>query len=254
MPGRHFAIISLPRSGSTSLASLLDCHRDARCLIEPFHPKRYRGVYRSGISCAASLTSTISQIFSAWTGFKHVWESTGWPFQEQPSLNDHIALYPGISVIIIVRKNWLRRFVSNFICRHTQYWIGNRREFHNRLNRVHFKPLDPEAVARQIASDRAAVQRQLTFLETHQVRRNVLVYEELFHDDHVTEGALGRINGLLSFLGLENWTMEEFIPQWTMWLSPDANRWASPGVYRRIPGIDGVEYDVGSDENGWLFK
>ena len=138
----RFAIVSLPRSGSTSLAEMLNCHRDIRCLIEPFHPKRYDGMFRRSVVGEASLDATLDQIFSRCNGIKHVWESNGWPFMERPGLNFHMSLKPNLHVIFIVRRNLLQRVVSNLISRQTQYWIGTKERFLERLDQVALAPVD----------------------------------------------------------------------------------------------------------------
>ena len=61
-------------------------------------------------------------------GIKHVWEADGWPFAEMPELNEEIVSVSG-KMIVLIRRNWLRRVVSNYLCRHTGVWFGTRSDF-----------------------------------------------------------------------------------------------------------------------------
>lgn len=250
---RRFLILSLPRCGSTSLVRLLNCHERIHCLIEPFHPKRYGGRFYALARDEGSLDGALKILWTKWNGVKHVWESSGWPFIDRPTLNDKIAL-ASKKIIFLMRRNLLRRFVSNYICRYTQYWIGAKDEFHARLNQIQLSPLDPALVLAQIRRDRDAVEQRLRFIAGHGIQTQCLYYEDFYRPDASTQEQLELINSLFGFLEFDPITLEFFVRSCGQHFSIADNQWASPEVYRRIPAIDQIENEVGSEETGWLFR
>lgn len=253
--GRHrigFLILSLPRTGSTSLTRLLNCHQRVHCLIEPFHPKRYGGRFYT-LAREASLEAALRLISIRWNGMKHVWEASGWPFIDRPALNEELVI-GSKRVIYLVRRNLLRRFVSNYICRHTEYWIGVREEFYARLKQIQLGPLDPALLHAQIRRDRDAVEQRLSFIENQGIHVKCLYYEDFYRAGASSQERLDVVNSLFAFLQFEPITLEYFIRNCEQHFSAAINQWASPEVYRRIPAIEQIENEVGSDETGWLFR
>jgi hypothetical protein len=250
----RFVIASLPRSGSTSVARMLSCHRDIRCLIEPFHPRRYQGQYRAVVTDAASLDRTIGHVLMDYNGFKHVWESNGWPFAEQPSLNMQIVFSPERRTLLLVRRNLLRRAVSQLISRRTGFWIGTRVEFLNQLDRMELMPIDPVKLRRLIEADRQEIQHCRERSKTCGAKVLTLYYEDLFKPDSSPQSQLELANAILSFLQYAPISEPEFADGWQQQFDPDIYQWASPDVYDRIPNIHRIEDELGSDEGGWLFR
>jgi hypothetical protein len=249
-----FVIDSLPRTGSTSLASILWCHPDIRCLIEPFHPHRYRGLFHRMALERHSVNPVLSLIWRRWTGIKHVWEANGWPFADCPELNDEIVIGPDTKVLFLRRRNLLRRVISGLVSRNLKFWMGTRQEFHQRLRDARFRELNTEFVLKQIRQDQAAVARRLQTFAEHRVKMMPLYYEDLFDDQTPTAARLARINSIITFLGFNPVTQDAVLDKWMRQLDPDVNRWASPETYRLIPGIERIENEAGSEENGWLFR
>ncbi len=249
----RFMILSLPRTGSTSLARLLNSHKDIQCLVEPFHPKRYQGKFYS-LALRRSIEVALSAIWTRWNGIKHVYESNGWPFCALPELNDRLALVPSQKIIYLIRRNLLRRVVSNLICRRTQFWIGTREEFLVRLRALALPPLSPEAVRRQIEADKRAIDERVEWFAQNRVPALVMYYEDLFREDAVPAEQLALINSILEFLGLSRITMGTFLEHWQRQFAPSVYKWASAEVYQAIPDIERIERSVGSYETGWLFQ
>src|SRR5262245_4712708 len=98
----RFVIVSLPRSGSTTLARLLNCHEQVRCLIEPFHPRRYGGRFHS-LAVNRSVRHTLAAIWTEWNGIKHVWDTRGFPFFRRTELNNDVILQAGCKIVLLVR-------------------------------------------------------------------------------------------------------------------------------------------------------
>lgn len=251
-PGNRFIIFSLPRSGSTTLARLLNSHKDIRCLIEPFHPKRYGGRFRALATNEPSLNSALEMIWTKWNGIKHVWEANGWPFVEQPELNERIAVNG--TVIFLMRRNLLRRLVSNYICRQTKYWIGSKTEFLEHVSRVELKELNPLWVRKQVHADEQAVAHLLQSLSASAASVIKIYYEDIYSETSSRQERFRFVNVLLDSLCFEPISFETFASCWEPYFDPALNQWASPEVYRRIPAIDRIEKEVGCNQTGWLFR
>ena len=84
---KPFLIFSLPRTGGTTLANVLQV-TSIRCLIEPFHPRRYQGRYHNGLFHLATLRHRLTAIWLCWSGIKHICEPNGWPFPRLPAFNE----------------------------------------------------------------------------------------------------------------------------------------------------------------------
>lgn len=250
---KGFVIDSLPRTGSTTLARLLDCHPDIKCLVEPFHPRRYNGQYYQMTMRARSVEPALSLIWHRWKGIKHVWLGpTGFPFPQNPELNDGVVL--GAShVIFLERRNLLRRYVSSMISRQLDFWIGTRQEFCARLESIQLRELDPISVRDEIKKDKAAIERRLHFCREHNIRLLHLMYEDVFGEDVTAPEQMEIMNQILCFLGFCGVSEDQFSKEWIPLLDKHTYQWASPDVYRMIPRIKDLEREVGSDETGWLF-
>lgn len=252
---KGFVIDSLPRTGSTTLARVLNCHPDIGCLIEPFHPLRYGGqFYRMALE-TNSVTPVLNLIWHRWNGIKHVWQPSykGAPFPLSPALNDGVVLEAG-RVIFLKRRNLLRRYVSAVISQQLKFWIGTRQEYRARLENIQLPELDPAAVLLEIKMDQTDTERRLRLFQEHDIQVMHLVYEDIFGRTATTTTQLDLINGILFFLGFREISEIEFAQHCALLFDADIYQWASADVYAMIPGIQRLDQEVGSDETGWLFK
>jgi LPS sulfotransferase NodH len=248
-----FVIDSLPRTGSTTLANLLNCHSQIRCLIEPFHPRRYGGHFRQMALRAGSVDPALNLLWHRWQGIKHVWEaSRGWPFPDNWEFNDAIVLRARC-VLYLQRRNLLRRYISSLISRQLKFWIGTRQEFVARLESVQLCELDPVLVRQEIANDRAASESRLALLHRHGITMKHIFYEDFLGEDVTSPQQFAMINAIIEFLGYEPITEAVFATKCALLLDKSSYQWASPEIYRLIPGIHRLEREVGSDETGWIF-
>jgi hypothetical protein len=250
--GNRFLILSLPRTGSTNLVDVLNQHRDIRCLSEPFGPQNYDGRFYRLADTPEGLDAALELIRDRWNGIKFVRDSSGYPFRGRPHLNDRVIAAPSVRILLLRRRNLLRRFVSLHLSRQTGKWNGPRAEFASMLEKRTLLPLEPDAVLRQLETDRDEMTSLQQSLAQREADVMTLHYEDLYRDDATSRERVAMVNRILAFLRFAPITEEAFHRGWRQLLETH-NRWASPEVYRRIPGIEEVESRCGSDETGWLF-
>lgn len=250
---KRFIIDGLTRTGSTTLARLLNLHPEIDCLMEPFHPRRYGGQFNRMAIEAQSVEQATNLIWQRWSGFKHVWEANGWPFTQDPWLNERVVLCAD-RVIFLQRRNLLRRAISSIISAQLRFWVGTANQFRTRLEAVQLQELDPLIIREAVGRDQAAVRSRCQLLSDsgHAVLR--VAYEELYSDEVTPYEQWQRINTILEFVGVSAVSQSTFREEWSPLLSRDVYRWASADVYRLMPGIQQIERQVGCDETGWLFR
>jgi hypothetical protein len=249
---KGFLIDSLPRTGSTTLARVLSCHPAIKCLIEPFHPRRYDGQFYRMALDAGTAEPVLNLIWYRWTGIKHVWDaSREWPLPRK--LSDSIIRGVG-HVIFLERRNLLRRYVSGVISQQLDFWIGTRQQFQARLENAQLKALDSATVLREIKRDRVAMQQRLEFIKSQNVPLMHLYYEDIFDDVITLTQQFEIMSNILIFLGLSPVSESVFMQQWAPLFDRNTYRWASSEIYRMIPGVEGLDREAGSDETGWLFQ
>jgi hypothetical protein len=248
-----FVVDSLPRTGSTTLARLLNCHPDIKCLIEPFHPRRYNGQFHQMVLQARAIEPVLNLIWHHWNGIKHAWEAPrGWPFPGNPQFNENIAL--GAShVILLERRNLLRRYISGIVSAQLNFWIGTKQEFHARLEEIQLKELDPSQVLDEMKKDKAGVEHHLQLVRARKIPVMHLFYEDLFEEGVALTEQLRIMNDIVKFLGFREVSENSLRSQWALLLDRDIYQWASAETYRMIPGIESLDTEIGSNELGWLF-
>src|SRR6185436_5163570 len=96
----RFVIFTLARTGSTTLIKLLNCHPTIKSIFEPFNTGN-----RSPISNRADLLRhshgidiALQWVWQQCNGIKHVWHPNGWPFADDPSLNEKVLFAPGAKI------------------------------------------------------------------------------------------------------------------------------------------------------------
>ena len=251
--GNYFIVDGLPRTGSTTLARLLNCHPDIACLVEPFHPRRYEGhFYRMSVQ-SGSVHPALTLIRYRWNGLKHVWlPDTGFPFSQEPHLNDEIVL-SGARVVFAQRRNFLKRYISSVLSRSINFWIGTKQQFSMLLANTPVPELDPKVLRKALQLERDVVERRTTLLQRNGVPYFSFFYEDFYGAQVGREQQFRIFNELLSFLGFSALTADVFSAGCAEYLDETKYQWCSPDVYRLIPGIMKIEQEVGSEQNGWLF-
>lgn len=250
----RFVLFSLPRSGSTALCNTLNCHPAIRCISEPFNPQRFNGRFHNPMKDDASVDECLNRVWAEWNGIKHVCDWTGWPFVHNPPINARILTRPGTRVVFLVRRNFLRRLLSWHLARQIGIWDSAKATAHSRLEQAHLKPLDSGWAREQIKQDRQAVEYYSRLLAVHNVPVLGIVYEDFFAEDPRDGYSLERVNTVLRFLYYEPVDADVFQDKWKQHFHHGSDRFSSAEAYRMIPDIQRIEEEVGSHENGWLFR
>jgi LPS sulfotransferase NodH len=221
----RYILHSLPRTGSTTLARVLNCHPELGCVVEPFHPKRYDGFFNQLALEEGSLESAVAMIARRWAGLKHVFDgANGWPFNRRPALNEQL-LFLADKVILLKRRDCVSRYLSDHIAKHLGFWIGSREEFLTRLQRVQVPALDPLDVRRRIEFDLETMENRDRLVERAGIEAQTIWYEDLFRDDgYIAREDLDRIT---SFLGVRPFSPQEFATEIVAASEPLVYRWAS---------------------------
>jgi hypothetical protein len=252
--GKTFIIDSLPRTGSTTLARLLNIHPEVKCLIEPFHPRRFDGHFHQMAIHAESPLPALDLIWCQWTGIKHVWEANGgWPFKSRPSLNDDLIL--GTSrVLFLRRRNCLRRLVSSLISKQMNFWVGTKTDFLTRLNRTQLKSLEPDMLLAELQRDQAAIESRLRLFSRCGIKVKHMFFEDIYGDQVSESDKWEILNAIFAFLEVGPISRNMFSQNWLHLFDREIHQWSSPAIYRLIPGIEEIDQNIGSNETGWLFR
>ena len=108
--------------------------------------------------------------------------------------------------------------------------------------------------AEQIKQDRQAVENYSRLLAAHNVAVLTIDYEDFFAQGATDDHSLEWVNTVLRFLQYEPIHTEVFQDKWKDQFNDGSDRFSSVEAYRLIPGIESIEEEVGSDEDGWLFR
>lgn len=249
-----FMIDSFPRAGSTTLSHILNVHPDIACCVEPFHPARFSGEFNRLAVRDGSVAHPLDLLRVRWNGIKHVWEPMdGWPFVGRKELNDDLLHHVDF-VIALRRRNVLRQYVSGYISKHIKYWIGAKIEFFRLLDGAYLPPINPTEVREGLRQLVIATQRRSDLLTKIRAKHVILFYEDLFDSLQSHYDRARCCDQLFEKLGYRPLSETGLVQSCLDFFDAGEYKWASREVYERIPGIHGIEEEVGCQETGWLFR
>jgi len=244
--GLTYVIYSLPRCGSTSLAQALNRICPASCVIEPFNGNNYGGRYvnivrEQGLNAAMDILSEEA------TGIKHVWNKYGWPFAGGMGANDSILTWPKVKIVLLTRRNVLRRIISNEIAAQCRvYQPTTPSKIAVRMEYV-FSPVDISKVKAIISDEAKVLDNRRARLVAAKQEWIEVHYESLYANSEPIRSRLDCFSEIARFLGYPKpLVFDDIIQQPT--------ECTSEMLYRKIPNIGDVERECGAVETGFLFR
>jgi hypothetical protein len=246
----RFLIFTLARTGSTTLARALNRYGRVRCIIEPFNPDNSKR-YLPRIFDRASLMASLDEIWKEHDGVKHVYHPTGWPFRH-PDYNDWLV-EAGHRVVLLRRANALQRVVSSQISHQCGVYDAESADARERFLTFRFSRLDTCWIRDQLASERRWLATLRRSIERREIPFVEVLYESIFARNATPLARVEYLNRILAFIGKPP-VPGESVAELTAFLAPEHHKLNSHDVYRRIPGIEEIEREFGSDELGWLLR
>lgn len=248
MMENKFLIFALPRTGSSTLLQILNLHEDIKCVYEPFNVDKRYYKFEKDIEDENQLTDAINFIYSKNNGIKHIWNTDGWPFLKQPSLNKSILLKGG-KIIFLQRKNILQRIVSCQISWQTNLWD---KEDKDKIANHRFTMLDAELIKLTLENEKNYLQEWKDYLKNSHIDFMEVYYEDIFSNNLSFDEKLKVLDNIFSFLGYPRSSDLCLIE--LKKLVDTSNKMSSDDLYLNIPKIKKIDARFGSDETGRLFN
>ena len=260
-----YIIFALARTGSTSLMNLMNLNESIKLFSEPFNKhnvfftinKKFEELNKNPINNLSDLKSELDILVNVYgyNGLKHVWQPSGFPFQENVSLNQEmLGLFD--YVIFLNRKNILKRVVSGFISDQTKVWEvnewkkGTDKKF---VENYEFLPLKINVIEWFIQKEKKYRDKFRNELINKGIKYYEIFYEDLFENYVLMEDKIKKCYDLFSFLDKPKEFNETEMVNVKKYLGEDL-RLNSINTYLKIPNIYEIEEKFGSEENGFLLK
>lgn len=178
-----FIILALARSGSSSLARLLNESPDVELCFEPFHPdytKWYPGEpnFQKRVTNKQTLDKTADDIFSRFTAIKTL------NYQLDTELYIHLMKRESLRILLLYRKDVLASLLSAEISKQTGAWQKDEMTEEARYKYSKLKPLDIDWLHKSHDFITSQNREFRSFLEKHRPGDYMeLFYENLYSDD-----------------------------------------------------------------------
>lgn len=246
MNDKKILLFAHPRSGSTTLMNVLNVHKDINIMHEPFNEERENWYednknYLNETKTIEDLDRVLEEIHEKHNGFKHL------SYQLPEDLTEHLLTKKGYSVIFQQRKNHLQGMVSAFIAEQTNIWQSEDVGKHKEPSSL--KSLDIGKIKKEIEY----LKHDLALFKNMLQKAGTPLFE-ISYEDFLVEGEedkLRKLEEVFSFLDLEfpNDEVEEI----KRLISPK-RKIANDNIYNLVPNIQEIEKELGSEEDGFLFK
>jgi hypothetical protein len=188
-----FAVLSLPRSGSTAVFRVLSLHPHTRIEYEPDFGDAWRE--------PDALNAYWKDLLSRFQGIKHVWDPNGWPFvnklhrsslESLAQSGEWVAVNASIAnrmdrLVVLRRKDRLARVLSDLLSQQTDLWGHSPESPHSDREVIDYREklasralteLDEEVIAWYLEHATAWEDRILERIPSQKLK--VVYYEDLF--------------------------------------------------------------------------
>ncbi|MGH3870847.1 MAG: hypothetical protein ACRDSR_04905 [Pseudonocardiaceae bacterium] len=230
---------------------IFNLHAEICCVDEPFNHD-YGSVYTGRVADIQSLNRVLAEVWQTYNSIKHVVDLSGWPFKKV-ELNRNLLLNPSHSLILLTRRNRLRRVISAEIALQTGVWHPWSEEDRNRSRLFKYSPIPTTLLRARLDAEARFLEDVNSDFRIRAGRSFTLDYEDLF--GVARNQTITIVNEMLAFLQLDTFqsdTFSEILEILDLRTSVTASD--SPNLYRLILNIEQIEAELGSAENGWLFK
>ena len=244
--GPRLVVVAHPRSGSTSLVEILDCHPELTLLDEPINEDFCSWLpanpdYRALVTDVTSFDRVVDGILEEYAGFKvH-------SYQLDPELLAHLLRRPDLYVVFLRRRNLLAAAVSGLIAEQTGLWAAWDRDRALEDYYTGLAPLPVEDVREKLRQIRENLAEVAAILGTRRDGRVLeLCYEDLFLGEPSTRWRL--VESLWSHLGVPPCQN----PRVGRFLEDASFRMGQPATYGRLPNLAEIEAALGNDDTGHI--
>jgi LPS sulfotransferase NodH len=249
---QHFIIFSQARTGSTTLQSMVSCHPDVSCAFEPFNPSNTDAFMRecNKLRQTAGIEQALEMLWTKYNSFKHVWTWQGWPFLDNPFLNQQLLLDFGARIILLHRKNALRRAMSVQISDQMKIWTPKSPAAVQLVRQHRYTSLDTQKLRQEMLEAKRAITCVRGHLAMSRVPWIEIAYEDYFETTASLDSRIELLQSLFEFLGVSRLTDPTRLQSIREMFNPETTGFQNVESYHKIPNIADVEKALGSDESG----
>lgn len=233
-------IFAHPRSGSTTLADVLNLHPEITICHEPFAEQPVAGL--EGVD--ATLEAVVREPWCA-TGIKHVYNLT-WPFQSERAYeyNEHLLLHPDWLPVLLWRRNLFAAALSNAIAMQLDAWDNETsRPLLGRGRSLN--PIPPQSLRDHISAMERDLARYRDCLTAAGKQFLEITYEELYGGRVPPDEKIAAVNAIIRAAGYDEVTDEEALTAMSRMLSTD-NKLNNRTTYNLIPNFEELRRAFGS--------
>lgn len=227
-------ILAIPRSGSTSLARLLDKSEDVNMAIEPFHESWIdwhpdEPDYLSMINDKPTLDEAYEDLFSKYTAIKVL------NYQLDTDLYKHLLSKEDLKILFLYRKNVVDSVISAGIAKQTSVWHRDELNTETSKKFSNLKPLDIGQAKKEYSYITSQCQELTEFLGHSRPEGHMKLYYEYLYSENMDEN-LHEIEKICDFLEVKP-PSKKYINQYMTISKSKINQ---KDIYKSLPNYDEV--------------
>jgi hypothetical protein len=242
-----FAIVSLARTGSTSVYRVL--------CTDPALSIAYEPDFSLPNLSTASVRDRCRDLFAKYSGIKHVWDPNGWPFrnreylttietlersEELIELNATVASFPA-KVVFLRRRDLFARVISDLMGQQLGLWGHSPTEPYTPNERVQYRRFAKQSEMAPINSQivewymiNAWNQEEALIERTPRDQRLIAYYEDLFDHNSWMQQDFSAWIQLASWVGAQPKLREEYVRN----LIAPQDKYNSEEILKKIPNYN----------------
>jgi hypothetical protein len=256
MVENRFIIFTHTRSGSSSLAQILNMHPEIKLISEPFNKnlqtRRNPNLVPliNEIKNTKTLSNFLEILNKEYKGMKHIF------FHIPPKMNRTLLANKDYKIIFLSRKNLLKSIISRRISKKINLWGTGAltpEQLREIIKEKKFKPLEISTVKRDIQETKDFIDHYKEFLEENNIDFLELNYEQLYGSDISINEKLNIINRIFDFLGYKKIRDPKILEKIRGRLDYKGRKVNNGDTYKTIPNIEEINRALGNNQTGYLF-